>query len=272
MRIFGFCLIAFLMAFSGAGADPPALATNVAASAEDVKKPLDIAKTEDFRPLFEERDTLINEVSALDVVIANLSRATTSLGSLAELEQSVATAQRNLDKANKAQPPDLVQIELFEKSLEGAKKDLATLTSSGPALEQKRATREAKGRRLFLLEQRIASLFDASKDINNFRSSVTYTFGVLVFVVIVGFYVIAQKTDIATTIFSGEMGMQFVTLFLIVIAIILFGIMGTLEGRELAALLGGLSGYILGRTSQPKARTDGGGGGLGNGDVRSAVA
>jgi Na+-transporting methylmalonyl-CoA/oxaloacetate decarboxylase gamma subunit len=43
------------------------------------------------------------------------------------------------------------------------------------------------------------------------------------------------------------MGMQFVTLFLIVIAIILFGIMGTLEGREFAALLGGLSGHILGK-------------------------
>jgi hypothetical protein len=34
-----------------------------------------------------------------------------------------------------------------------------------------------------------------------------------------------------------------------VIAIILFGITGILEGKELSALLGGLSGYILGRTS-----------------------
>jgi hypothetical protein len=47
----------------------------------------------------------------------------------------------------------------------------------------------------------------------------------------------------------GEFGIQFVTLFSLIIAIILFGVLKILEGRELAALLGGLSGYILGRTS-----------------------
>ena len=35
------------------------------------------------------------------------------------------------------------------------------------------------------------------------------------------------------------------------IAIILFGITNILEGRELAALLGGLSGYILGKYNSP---------------------
>lgn len=36
-----------------------------------------------------------------------------------------------------------------------------------------------------------------------------------------------------------------------VIAIVLFGIIGELEGKELFALLGGLSGYILGRANMP---------------------
>ncbi len=40
----------------------------------------------------------------------------------------------------------------------------------------------------------------------------------------------------------GQSGIQFLTLFSLVIAIILFGI----KGKELAALLGGLSGYIFG--------------------------
>ena len=75
-----------------------------------------------------------------------------------------------------------------------------------------------------------------------------------------GFTVGRQQIDrtlvIAYTIFAGEKGMQFITLFLIVIAIILFGIMGTLEGRELAALLGGLSGYILGRTSTASVQAE----------------
>jgi hypothetical protein len=71
-----------------------------------------------------------------------------------------------------------------------------------------------------------------------------------------GFYVIAwYKQGVATTIFAGELGMQFITLFLIVIAIILFGIMGTLEGKELSALLGGLSGYILGRAGTKSSTT-----------------
>ena len=51
-------------------------------------------------------------------------------------------------------------------------------------------------------------------------------------------------------IFTGESGIQFVTLFSLVIAIILFGVLKILEGKELAALLGGLSGYILGRGSR----------------------
>jgi hypothetical protein len=52
-----------------------------------------------------------------------------------------------------------------------------------------------------------------------------------------------------TTIFSRESGIQFITLFSLVIAIILFGILEILHDKELAALLGGLSGYILGRVS-----------------------
>lgn len=39
----------------------------------------------------------------------------------------------------------------------------------------------------------------------------------------------------------GQSGIQFLTLFSLVIAIILFGITGILKGKELAALLGGLS-------------------------------
>jgi hypothetical protein len=46
-----------------------------------------------------------------------------------------------------------------------------------------------------------------------------------------------------------ESGTQFVTLFSLLIAIILFGVLKILEGKELAALLGGLSGYVLGRGS-----------------------
>jgi len=247
-------LLAFVLAASVAStqdATTPA-ATSTAATGEPAKKPLDIAKTNDFRLLFEERDVLIEQLTSTDRRIEELSVALKNLPPVSTLEKSVTTAKRDLQKAQSAHTPDSARIELIEQYLDGAEKDLATLQSSGPLLEDARVKREAAVRRLFTVEQRIASLFDASKDTNRFRTNVTYTFGVLVFIVIAGFYFIAQSRDIAKTIFSGEMGMQFVTLFLIVIAIILFGIMGTLEGKELAALLGGLSGYILGRTSQPR--------------------
>jgi hypothetical protein len=82
-----------------------------------------------------------------------------------------------------------------------------------------------------------------------FKRTISEYFTVLVGIVIVGFFAISFKDPtVGRGIFSGEAGLQFVTLFAVVIAIILFGVVGILDGKELAALLGGLSGYILGRT------------------------
>jgi len=78
----------------------------------------------------------------------------------------------------------------------------------------------------------------------------TYIFAILVGAVIVGFFGVAFRSQrVQEAIFTGESGIQFITLFSLVIAIILFGVLKILEGKELAALLGGLSGYILGRHS-----------------------
>jgi hypothetical protein len=80
----------------------------------------------------------------------------------------------------------------------------------------------------------------------------SFVFAGLVLIVIFGFFAVAFKDEnVRKSIFSSESGIQFITLFSLVIAIILFGIINILEGRELAALLGGLSGYILGRGSKP---------------------
>jgi hypothetical protein len=69
--------------------------------------------------------------------------------------------------------------------------------------------------------------------------------------VIGGFYWIAlRNASVGSSIFVGDSGLQFITLFSLVIAIILFGLTEVLQGRELAALLGGISGYILGRSSR----------------------
>lgn len=104
------------------------------------------------------------------------------------------------------------------------------------------------------VNQQIANFLNIEEERNKFRTMISIAFCVLVAIVIVGFYFIAfKKEEIAESIFAGEKGIQFVTIFLIVIAIILFGIMGILEGKELSALLGGLSGYILGRVGTAAA-------------------
>jgi hypothetical protein len=98
------------------------------------------------------------------------------------------------------------------------------------------------------IEEQLSVLFTKSDQTNSFKLNMSLAFTGLVSLVIIGFFVVALYDDkVRTSIFSNESGIQFITLFSLVIAIILFGIVNILEGRELAAVLGGLSGYILGR-------------------------
>ena len=55
--------------------------------------------------------------------------------------------------------------------------------------------------------------------------------------------------------FSNQQGLQFITLFSLVIAIILFGVLKILEAKELSALLGAISGYVLGRVSAGEVKS-----------------
>jgi len=208
----------------------------------------DLSSVTDVRQLFAERETLIKELRELDQVIAEQSNKVRNLPSAEALDQDLQKFKRELENAQKT-ASDPQRIETLKRTVDSTAANLDIAKNAEPILKENTAERNQKQQRLFAIEQRIASLFDATRDENQFRSAATYAFTGLVLVVVGGFFFIAYRKDgIAAKIFGGEMGMQFVTLFLIVIAIILFGIMGTLEGKELAALLGGLSGYILGKT------------------------
>jgi hypothetical protein len=101
-------------------------------------------------------------------------------------------------------------------------------------------------------ENKITVFLTQADQENSFKLDMSFVFLGLVLIVIFGFFAVAFKDEnVRKSIFSSESGIQFITLFSLVIAIILFGIINILEGRELAALLGGLSGYILGRGSKP---------------------
>lgn len=85
-----------------------------------------------------------------------------------------------------------------------------------------------------------------------FKKNTAFNFAGLIGCVILGFFLIilfAKRENTAGQIFSGQHGLQFITLFSLVISIAMFGVLGILEGKELAALLGAISGYVLGRVS-----------------------
>lgn len=111
---------------------------------------------------------------------------------------------------------------------------------------------------LSIVENQINNMMIPELARQNFMKMVSVIFSVMIIALIAGFFWMTKiDSFIRRTIFGGESGIQFITLFSIVIAIILFGITGTLEGKELSALLGGISGYILGRVKfTPPVTTD----------------
>ncbi len=97
---------------------------------------------------------------------------------------------------------------------------------------------------------RIDSLYGQLYDDGNFKVWITGIFSSIVGALLLFFFVFITRmseTNLAKDFLSSGNGLQFITLFSLIIAIILFGVLGVLEGRELAAILSGISGYILGK-------------------------
>jgi hypothetical protein len=85
-----------------------------------------------------------------------------------------------------------------------------------------------------------------------FRKDISKFFAGVIAVMILAFFATIYMrggTSVGSLLLSDG-GLQFVTIFVLIIAIILFGILNILAGRELAAILSGIAGYILGRGAQ----------------------
>jgi prepilin-type N-terminal cleavage/methylation domain-containing protein len=170
---------------------------------------------------------------SLDRAYANVSPETPSAVKSA-LKAQAAAAKVRLENAAITAPK------------EGLTKDL---TDKKAELDSKRRQKES-------VERRMSELIDIEKPRQKFKMIMSAAFAFLVALVIVGFFIISwHDQSVRRAIFSGQSGIQFITLFSLVIAIILFGITGILQDKELAALLGGLSGYILGRGVSNRMRT-----------------
>jgi len=213
----------------------------------------------DFLELADLRGTLEAEVAELKLEIRDIEARSENVAGqkkdLATLKQAIA----RLDKEPSLSAGEQNVLEVLQMQAAVLEDDLVELDAARSLLPDRKTRLAESERRAHEVQAKIAGLLDPA---DAYKRTMSITFSILIAVVIVGFFVISWKDDrIRQAIFSGQAGIQFLTLFSLVIAIILFGMTGILEGKELGALLGGLSGYILGRVTGEKSGGTGGGGG-----------
>nr|WP_136249805.1 hypothetical protein [Ningiella ruwaisensis] len=222
--------------------------------------------SDDFQELVALRKSLLNEQNTLkakrDSISAILSYENPKYleSEIVRIDQMMLQTQKDIAELEKIENPtaeEMQRLNTFRGYISTDKSTIEAHERRIEELEQMKLDLQLVENALLnsvnraeAVELKLGNLFNLEKERNSFRMMTSIAFVALVAIVIIGFYVIAlKKENIAESIFAGEKGIQFVTIFLIVISIILFGIMGVLESKELSALLGGLSGYILGRVS-----------------------
>ena len=226
---------------------------------------------ETFEKARDTRRQLSANLPRVDEAIEALKQQRIDFARLAEdkprLEADLRLAEQDHDAARKAaQGAAPAERERLQARLRRAEINLNSVKSrwdstqkrlTSPEREQvekdlvvKQAERTKLQADLEAAENTINDFLNIEKPKQSFKLYMSAVFALLVGCVIIGFFFIAWLDDgVRRNIFAGHAGIQFVTLFSLVIAIILFGIIEILEGKELAALLGGLSGYILGRAT-----------------------
>jgi hypothetical protein len=232
---------------------------------------------ESFSEARDQRSKLLIEIPRLKESIEDLQRQRSRVLSIQNekrsVEEGIARAQADIKRAEQnlqnapaeqravlksriQEMEDYIRtsksrLPFLEANLKGVGEDVKRLDDE---LKQKQTELSQRQGDLEAAERRINELLNFELPRQKFKLIMSGVFATLVAGVIVGFFWIAHRDErVRVAIFSGAAGIQFVTLFSLVIAIILFGIIEILEGKELAALLGGLSGYILGRATSDRA-------------------
>lgn len=167
---------------------------------------------------------------------------------------SIDAAKRRLEseKRSKGSADQIQRVEREIADLEAstirAKRDLEDKTRAVKSVDESRTTIRNAESKLSDIETKISEMLARDVVAQNFKSQISGYFAAVVGLMIILFFGIAFYDPVVrNNIFSGQSGIQFVTLFSLIISIILFGITGILGDKELSALLGGLSGYILGK-------------------------
>lgn len=196
--------------------------------------------SDNFIEVAEMRDSINAESARLDQKIKELAQQIAKAPTQAQLDERRREREKIAAKLKHTPEEDFRLLELDDSDVRSREVLKEELT----AIEQGLGSKKLQGR---CIQQTINSLYSPEQV---FKRTMSIIFAGLIGLVILGFFVLSFRDEtIRRAIFSGQTGIQFLTLFSIVIAIILFGITSILHDKELAALLGGLSGYILGRYS-----------------------
>jgi len=226
---------------------------------DKLSPPVDVPNEAAEKASAEEQSTIQRDIDMVKIDLADKKKVAPASVEIEKLEAHLEFLNRKLQSHVDAQ-------KRADKRAEEAAKYVDDLNTRRAAVYEERG-RQAKAmdatiiegdtaarnldEALNILDDLSGSLLQADAEGAAYTDRATLVFAVLVGGVIIGFFFIAfTSNEVKTAIFAGDSGIQFVTMFSLVIAIILFGVLKILEGRELAALLGGLSGYILGRGSQ----------------------
>lgn len=179
----------------------------------------------------------------LELTIVRLNQPRSSIDlreRLDGLRSELETTQARVTRTDIELAQTKVEIGVAEKAL----KDAA----------EKLADRRAQ---LLSVERSIDHNLNVEASRLKWRTVIALMFCIVLVVLIWWFFKIAQADEVVRrAVFSAQAGIQFLTLFCLVISIVLFGVAGILEGKELSALLGGLSGYILGRVTTAPSKND----------------
>lgn len=201
----------------------------------------------DFLGLADMRGSLNSEIYYLEGEIQELEKR---IADIEFLKLELDRTKKTIDEISKKRNQSVADKKLLEEStwrVPRMEQDIKYIEAGKVKLENKKELLSSKRKLASAVQERIASMLSPEQA---FKRTMSITFAILIAIVIIGFFIISWLDEkIRQAIFSGQAGIQFLTLFSLVIAIILFGITGILEGKELAALLGGLSGYILGRVT-----------------------
>jgi hypothetical protein len=218
----------------------------------------------DFSKLRNQRLQIISEIESLKAELLKVQDSVRKLNPLEDLQFSLKfyqddlknsqTALENQKKFTDTKPEVIAKLEndikWRQSNVERVAGDIERKKNA--ETESDRINKLIKGKEKELQDIEVSISDVMARDIvaQDFKTKISLYFALIVGVMIVCFFGIAFYDQKVRITIYGQAGMQFVTLFSLIIAIILFGITGILADKELAALLGGISGYILGKYNQ----------------------